>query len=129
MGPHLLTWERDAGPLAWRERCAAGARRVAEQGRRLVVALLVVILPFFTLLLSTQARHWMAEVISTACVLGGFILAPVLTLAAWVGMALPDHVFLHQLSTPLFAVALIWICAALIGAHVHYGIASSRQDG
>lgn len=128
MGPHLLTWERDADPLAWRERCAAGARRIAEQGRRLLVALLVIIIPLLTLLLSSQARHWMVEAISTACVLGGFILAPVLTLAAWVGMVLPAHVFLHQLSTTLFAVALIWICAALVGAHVHHGIARRQQN-
>ena len=128
MGSHLLTWERGAGLPAWRGRCACGARKVGEQGRRLLVALPVAILPVFTLLLSSQARHWVAEAITTVCVLGGFILAPVLTLTAWVGMVLPERMPLHRISTLLFAVALIWIGAALVGAHVHNGIARRHES-
>lgn len=128
MGSHLLTWERGAGPLALRERCAAGARRLLEQGKRLLTALSVLVLPLLALLVSSQARHWVAETITTVCVLGGFVLAPVLTLLAWVGMALPAHMPLHQVSTPLFAVALIWTCAALVGAHVHHAITSRREQ-
>lgn len=128
MDSHLLTWERGAGLLAWRGRCARGARKVGEQSKRLLVALPLIVLPVLTLLLSSQARHWMGEAITTVCVLGGFILAPVLTLAAWVGVVLPEYMPLHQLSTTLFVVALVWLGAALIGAHVHHGMARRQED-
>ena len=127
MSAHLLAWGRGEGLSVVRDRCASGARKVGERGRRLVMALPLVVLPMLTLLLSSQARHWVVEAIATVCVLGGFILAPVLTLVAWVGMMVPEYMPLHQLSSPFFAVALIWICAALVGAHVHHGLAR-RQD-
>jgi hypothetical protein len=101
---------------------------VGEQSKRLLVALPLVVLPVLTLLLSSQARHWMVEAITTVCVLGGFILAPVLTLAAWVGVVLPEYMPLHQLSTTLFVVALVWLGAALIGAHVHHSMARRQED-
>lgn len=122
MGSQLLTWERGAGLPALRERCASGARKVGEQGKRLLVALPLAAAPMLTLLLSSQARHWVVEAITTVCVLGGFIMAPVLTLTAWVGMALPEHMLLHQISSFLFIVALIWIGAALVSAHVHHSM-------
>lgn len=108
--------------MAWRERCASGARKVGEQSKRFVVALSVAALPILALLLSSQARHWIVEAMTTVCVLGGFILAPVLTLVAWVGMILPTDMPLHRIATTLFLVALVWMCAALVGAHVHHGI-------
>ena len=125
---HLLTWNRDAEPPVWRARCAGAVRKVGEQSKRLMVALLLAVLPALIVVLSSQARHWLVEAIVTICVLGGFMLAPVLTLAAWVGMVLPAYMPLHQISTTLFAVALVWIGAALVGAHMHYGIARRRRD-
>jgi hypothetical protein len=101
---------------------------VGEQGKRLMVALLLAVLPALIVVFSSHARHWLVEAIATICVLGGFMLAPVLTLAAWVGMVLPAYMPLHQISTTLFAVALVWIGAALVGAHMHYGIARRRRD-
>lgn len=92
------------------------------------MALPLAALPVLTLLLSSQARHWVVEAITTVCVLGGFILAPVLTLTAWVGMVLPAHMPLHQISTLLFIVALVWIGAALVGAHLHHSM-MRRHEG
>lgn len=71
-------------------------------------------------LAAPQTRHWLAETGATLCVAGGIIAAPVLTLAAWIGLALPPRMLLHQASTALFLVAIIWMAAALIGAHLHH---------
>lgn len=127
MGSHLLTWERGAGLVVWRGRCACAARKVGEQGKRLMVALPMVVLPALTLLLSSQVRHWLVETLTTVCVLGGFILAPILTVVAWVGTVLPDRMPLHQLSTTLFVVALVWIGAALVSAHMHHAMVRQRE--
>lgn len=80
------------------------------------------------LLAAPQARHWLAETGATLCVAGGFIAAPVLTLAAWIGLALPPRVLLHQASTALFVIAIIWMAAALIGAHLHHNRGAERLD-
>jgi hypothetical protein len=71
-------------------------------------------------LTSDTTRHWLVEVGATLCVAGGFIAAPFLTLAAWIGLALPRRVLLHEASTALFMVAILWMAAALIGAHLHH---------
>lgn len=84
--------------------------------------------PLVALVLSSQTRHWMVEAFTTICVLGGIIAAPVLSLAAWVGMFLPEHMPLHRWSTLLFAVSLVWLCAALIGAHVHQDTEESAAE-
>jgi uncharacterized membrane protein YGL010W len=62
----------------------------------------------------------MIEAGATLCVAGGFIAAPFLTLAAWIGLALPQRMVLHQASTALFVIAILWMAAALIGAHLHH---------
>ncbi len=94
----------------------------------MALALPLALAPLLALILGSQARHWMAEALTTICVLGGILAAPILALAAWVGMFLPAHMPLHQWSTPLFAVALVWLAAALVGAHVHHGAARDARD-
>jgi hypothetical protein len=73
---------------------------------------------------SGAARHWIAESAATVCVVGGFIAAPILTITAWIGMAAPNLLLLHRVSTPLFLIALIWLTLAFISAHLHH----SRQQ-
>lgn len=67
-----------------------------------------------------QVRHWLVEAFATFCVLGGFLAAPLLTVLAWIGLALPEHIPLHQASTTLFLIAIIWMALALISAHLHH---------
>jgi hypothetical protein len=83
-------------------------------------------MPLLLALTAPQARHWLAEAGATLCVAGGFIAAPFLTLTAWIGLALPPQVGLHQASSALFVIAIIWIAAALIGAHLHHSHQAPR---
>lgn len=80
----------------------------------------VVIAPLLLPLASAATRHWLVEAGATVCVAGGFIAAPFLTVTAWIGLALPRRMLLHQASTALFLVAILWMAAALIGAHLHH---------
>lgn len=102
-------------------------RRVRRSGQ-LLLALPLALAPLLALILGSQARHWVIEAFTTICVVGGILAAPILSLAAWVGMFLPDHVPLHRWSTLLFAVSLVWLCAALIGAHVHRDAADTTRE-
>ncbi|MFI5272947.1 MAG: hypothetical protein ACHQ4H_07945 [Ktedonobacterales bacterium] len=82
--------------------------------------LMVLFAPLFLLLASAGPRHWLAQAVATFCVAGGFVAAPFLTVTAWIGLALPPQVLLHRASTALFLMAIIWMAAALIGAHLHH---------
>jgi xanthosine utilization system XapX-like protein len=84
-----------------------------------MAAVAMVVVPFIAFLANSHLRHWIIEVVTAACVLGGMIAAPVLALIGWVGLILPEQVPLHRASTTLFAVAVVWVAAALIGAHWH----------
>jgi uncharacterized membrane protein YGL010W len=95
------------------ERMAARARHALPLAAAAVLIWLALVVA------NPQARHWLAEASATLCVLGGFLAAPVLTVAAWIGLALPERMPLHQASTPLFLIAVIWMALALIGAHLH----------
>jgi len=95
--------------------------RTAARARRTLPLVLAAFLTWLALVVTNpQARHWLAEASATLCVLGGFLAAPVLTVAAWIGLALPERMPLHQASTTLFLVAVIWMALALIGAHLHH---------
>ena len=63
-------------------------------------------------------RQWLREALTTIVIVGGFIAAPLLTVLAWIGMAQPDRAALHQLSTTLIIVAIVWMIVALVSAHV-----------
>lgn len=80
----------------------------------------MLIAPLLVPLASQATRHWLVEAGATLCVAGGFIAAPFLTVTAWIGLALPRRVLLHQASTALFLIAILWMAAALIGAHLHH---------
>ncbi len=114
MGPLSLLRERALSP--------AGAGTVLGYARRctrMAQGLPLVLAPAIAFVASTQVRHWLGELMATVCVVGGFIAAPLLTVAAWVGLALPARVPLHQASTTLFLIAVIWLALALISAHCY----------
>jgi uncharacterized membrane protein YGL010W len=94
-------------------------RMTARARHALPLAPAAVLIWLALVVANPQARHWLAEASATLCVLGGFLAAPVLTVAAWIGLALPERMPLHQASTPLFLIAVIWMALALIGAHLH----------
>jgi len=62
-------------------------------------------------------RHWLAMALTNVCIVGGVVAAPVVSLAGWVGMALPPRAPLHAAAPMLFTTALIWLCLAIVGAH------------
>jgi hypothetical protein len=95
-------------------------RMMARAPRALPLALAACLTWLALVVAHPQARHWLVETSATLCVLGGFLAAPVLTVAAWIGLALPERMPLHQASTTLFLVAVIWMALALIGAHLHH---------
>lgn len=128
MSPNLLIWERGGNIRGWSGRLVASAWRKTRQSGRMLFALPLVVAPVVALVLGSQARHWVVEAFTTVCVLGGILAAPVLSLAAWVGMFLPEHMPLHQWSTLLFGVSLVWLCAALVGAHVHSRATADAND-
>ncbi|HKS68785.1 MAG TPA: hypothetical protein VJQ45_00085 [Ktedonobacterales bacterium] len=96
------------------------------RGRQALPALVALLL---VPLASAATRHWLIEVGATLCVAGGFIAAPFLTVTAWIGLALPPRMLLHQASTALFLVAILWMAAALIGAHLHHNRRTARETG
>jgi hypothetical protein len=66
---------------------------------------------------SPLARHWIGVIVSNVCILGGIVAAPVVSMVAWVGLALPTHALLHQIAPALVATSLIWFFLAIVGAH------------
>jgi ribose/xylose/arabinose/galactoside ABC-type transport system permease subunit len=122
VGPFVLTREHGAPVQDWDERHwdehlpeLAAQRHVTTRSVRALVD-------------NAAARRWVVELVTSVAVLGGFLVAPVLTLAAWLGLGMPNGVLLHRLSSTLFVVSLIWICAAVVVAHVHEGGAASSRD-
>lgn len=66
---------------------------------------------------SQVVRGKVLATISDVCVVGGVIVAPLLTMIAWIGCVLPEGSLLHQLAALFFGVALVWLCSAIIVAH------------
>lgn len=75
--------------------------------------------PALDALVGRRARHLASEAWTTLCVVGGFLAAPLLTILAFVGLALPGGAPLHHMATTLLLVAVVWLGLALVGAHVH----------
>jgi hypothetical protein len=66
---------------------------------------------------SPVARHWIGVVVSNVCILGGIVAAPLVSMVAWIGLALPTHALLHQIAPVLVATSLVWFFLAIVGAH------------
>jgi hypothetical protein len=71
-------------------------------------------------LASEALRHWLGMTLANVCIVGGVLAAPLVSLAGWIGMALPAHAPLHVASPMLFTSALIWLALAIIGAHLQH---------
>lgn len=124
MGPISVARLRGVGvrePRAAALGLVKKCERMTVRARHALPLALAAFLAWLALVVANpQARHWLAEASATLCVLGGFLAAPVLTVAAWIGLALPERMPLHRASTTLFLVAVIWMALALIGAHLHH---------
>jgi hypothetical protein len=107
-------------------------RRTAHLGRASAVGIWQVTLASLTvatgLLTSETFRHWLGLVLANVCIVGGVIAAPIVSLLAWVGMALPERAPLHMAAPVLFTVALIWLSIAIIGAHAHSAATQHRGN-
>lgn len=123
VGPLSLLRERALSPVG-----IGAVRGYAQRCVRMAQVVPVVIAPAIAFIASTQVRHWLGELMATVCVVGGFIAAPLLTVAAWVGLALPARMPLHQASTTLFLVAVIWLALALISAHCYQQMQQRPAD-
>jgi len=107
-----------------------GAQRAVEQPAwRVAAQASPAILRAATLRVVTSAalRHWLIEALATVCVLGGVLAAPVLAMVAWVGLLLPTRALLHLAAPTLMIVALVWLIAAILVAHVNHMLRSRRQ--
>ena len=125
LGSFLLSRERSAGARQWRVRQTHTVGGIAHSARQVGMRATWALGPLLLALANPHFRHWLAQAVGSACVIGGFFAAPLLTLVAWLGLMLPERVALHQASTTLFAVALIWLVVAVLSAHVQ---AHRRQD-
>jgi hypothetical protein len=125
LGSFLLSRERSAGARQWRLRQTQTVGGIAHSARQVGMRAAWALGPALLALANPHFRHWLAQALGSACVIGGFFAAPLLTLVAWLGLMLPARVALHQASTTLFAVALIWVVLAVLSAHVQ---ANKRQD-
>jgi len=125
LGSFLLSRERSAGALQWRVRQTQTVGDIAHSARQVGMRAAWALGPALLALANPHFRHWLAQALGSACVIGGVFAAPLLTLVAWLGLMLPERVALHQASTTLFAVALIWVVVAVLSAHVQ---ANKRQD-
>lgn len=66
---------------------------------------------------SHALRHSLALLLANVCIVGGVIAAPIVSVLAWIGMVLPEQSILHHAANVLFAVALVWLALAIVGAH------------
>lgn len=91
-----------------------GPSRSQSRYRMLLNAALAALLFFAA---SPLARHWLMQIISNVCILGGIVAAPIVSMVAWIGLVLPTHALLHRLAPMLVATSLIWFCMAIVGSH------------
>jgi hypothetical protein len=82
-----------------------------------------------TAVTGSMARQMLAHTLANVCILGGIVGAPVISVMAWVGMALPTAAPLHQAAPTLMTGALIWLALAITGAHAFRLDRRDKQDG
>jgi len=120
----MLPKGRAADSQGWRDSFLPAAasddpkRTRADLTRAALLGLLAV-------LVGPLARPWLGQwlaalvaALGNVCILGGILAAPVVSMVAWVGMVLPGKALLHQIAPALMTTALIWLAAAIVGAHV-----------
>ena len=129
VGPLVLLREHGADAQEWRGRLQECADWIGRTMARAAHVALLALGPALALMSNASVRHWIVEMVLNVAVVGGFVAAPALSLTAWVGLALPEQIPLHQASSGLFVVALVWVCAAVVIAHMHEGAVQPGQLG
>lgn len=109
---------RDAEPARASERQKDdGRHRAGRRQPRYVTWLNAALASLLLFAASPLARHWLMELVSTVCILGGIVAAPVVSMVAWIGLVLPTQALLHRMAPALVATSLIWFCMAIVGSH------------
>lgn len=110
--------QRDGEPGRAPERQKdVGGRQRGRRQPRYVAWLNAALASLLFFAASPFARHWLTEIVSNVCILGGIVAAPVVSMVAWIGLVLPTHALLHRLAPALVATSLIWFCMAIVGSH------------
>jgi hypothetical protein len=125
----VLLREHAADAQEWRGRLQERAQWVSRIIARAAHVALLAVGPALALMSNASVRHWIVEMVINVAVVGGFVAAPALSLIAWVGLALPQQMPLHQASSGLFVAALVWVCIAVVIAHMREGAGQSVQPG
>jgi hypothetical protein len=116
--------EHVADSRAWRDRRETTPRtrrdRKPTQVTLLWSALLTLLALLGSTVTSTVTRQWLTVALANACILGGILVAPLVSVIAWIGLALPSQALLHQLAPILVTGSLIWFGLAIAGAHAFH---------
>ena len=117
----------------WQRKARILARKAAHKGRvqsiltwRVWSALLILLMVMISLLANPTYRQWMLTALANIAIIGGILAAPVISLVAWIGVALPAHAPLHQAAPTLFIGALLWMAMGIVSAHARHGGLAER---
>jgi len=112
---HLRHWKRKARVAA--RKATYEHSRQYNLAQRTWPALLFLLVVTLELLASSAMRHWLSTAFATFAIVGGIVAAPIISVVAWIGVALPDHAPLHQAAPTLFIGALLWMVMGIVSAH------------
>jgi len=114
-GTKLRHWQRKARILA---------RKATHKGHvqyiltwRVWSAFLILLMVMISLLANPAYRQWTLTALSNIAIIGGILAAPLISVVAWIGVALPTHAPLHQAAPTLFIGALLWMAMGIVSAH------------
>lgn len=125
----MTNWHQlDHGPEKrlshWQRKARVLAKKAAREGQpqtnmtwRIWAALLVVVTIVYRLLENPTYRHWLIAALANIAIIGGIVAAPVISVVAWIGVALPVHAPLHQAAPTLFIGAMLWLVMGFVSAH------------
>ncbi len=122
MGPMTLLRGLSADTEARHDRISEGVARLslrATQTRTRVAARTRAARPALGALVGVPRRAWVSDRATTICVFGGLLLAPLLTVMAWIGLLLPSRAPLHHAAETLVVVAVVLLVLALVRAQKH----------
>jgi len=112
----ILFKEQSANPQGWcaRPETTPQSKHNGQPPRlALLWSALIGLLALLMRLGGPVTRHWLANI----CILGGILATPVVSVVAWIGLALPTQAVLHQIAPMLVAGSLVWFGVAIACAH------------
>jgi hypothetical protein len=105
----------------WQRRTRVVARKAAQRDtshyQRIWAALLVSLAVLLGLLASMLMRGWLWTAFANVAIVGGIVAAPIISVIAWVGVALPAHAPLHEAAPTLFIGSMLWLAMGILSAH------------